>query len=253
MEFDKLVLSILTETSGKRAWDWVTRFSLHHRIQGSPHFHEAAEELLAELRKLNLDEIEQHYYPADGETANWEWLPPYSWEIKSGELWVIEPEKELLGRFDELPMSIVTQSKSCDVTAEVVDVGQGAKQEDYDGKDVEGKIVLMSGSPRVSHDLAIENGAIGLIIYPDVHRAISYPGMTRYDGIWPTKENFKKVTFGFSISYAQALALKDKLKKMKVKVHAKIDAKLYKGELEVVSSAIRGSVYPDEEIISATP
>ncbi|MHA1911425.1 MAG: DUF4910 domain-containing protein [Candidatus Kariarchaeaceae archaeon] len=249
MNFDKLVSLILTETSGKRAWDWVTRFSLHHRIQGSPHFHEAAEELITELRKLNLDEIEQHYYPADGETANWEWFPPYSWEIKSGELWIIEPEKELLGRYDELPMSIVTHSKSCDVKAEVVDVGQGAKQEDYDEKDVKGKIVLLSGSPRVSHDLAIENGAIGLIIYPDAHRAIAYPGMTRYDGIWPNKENFEKVTFGFSISYAQALNLKDKLKKKKVTVHAKIDARLYKGDLEVVSAAIKGSTNSEEEII----
>jgi hypothetical protein len=249
MTFEKLVSLILTETSGKRAWDWVTKFSLHHRIQGSPHFHEAAEELMTELRKLKLDETEQHYYPADGETANWEWFPPYSWEIKSGELWMIEPEKEVLGRFDELPMSIVTHSKSCDVKAEVVDVGQGTTQEDYDGKDVKGKIVLMSGSPRVSHDLAIENGAIGLIIYPDAHRAIGYPGMIRYDGIWPTKENFEKVTFGFSISYAQALILKEKLKKKKVKVHAKIDARLYKGDLEVVSAAIKGSTYPEEEII----
>jgi len=249
MDFERLISTILTETSGKRAWDWVTKFSLHHRIQGSPHFHEAAEELMTELRKLSLDETEQHYYPADGETANWEWFPPYSWEIKSGELWIIEPEKELLSRYDELPMSIVTHSKSCDVTAEVVDVGQGAKQEDYDGKDVKGKIVLMSGSPRVSHDLAIKNGAIGLIIYPDAHRAIGYPGMTRYDGIWPTKENFEKVTFGFSISYAQALTLKEKLKKKKVNVLAKIDARLYKGELEVVSAAIKGSVHPEEEII----
>jgi hypothetical protein len=213
-------------------------------------FDQAAGLILEELKKWELDEINIRHYPADGTTVNWEWYPPYSWVIKSGELWLTEPERELLCRFEEQPISVVTHSESCDITAEVIDVGKGAKTEDYEEKAVSGKIVLMSGSPRVSHDIAVNAGAVGLLIYPDDQRAAGYTSMVRYDGIWPTKENRDKVTFGFSLSNKQFKYLQGLMEEKKsVKVHAKIDARLFKGQLTVISAAIKGTERADEEII----
>ncbi|MHA2053648.1 MAG: DUF4910 domain-containing protein [Candidatus Hodarchaeales archaeon] len=250
MLLSSLVDTVLTEVSGKRAWDWVNNLTRFHRVQGSPGYSEAAKRILKALESLDLDLLELKKYPADGISASWEYFPPYSWKISSGELWLVEPHRELLSRFNELPMSVVTHSESCDITAEIIDVGKGSKKEDYEGKEVKNKIVLMSGSPRKYHDLAIDAGAVGLIIYPEEEKAAGYPDMTLYDGIWPTKENRDKVTFGFSISAAQAVFLKKMLQNgQTVTVHGKIDAQLYNGELEVIDAAIKGTAFFDEEII----
>ncbi|MFW9996918.1 MAG: DUF4910 domain-containing protein, partial [Candidatus Odinarchaeota archaeon] len=229
--------------------DWVSLLSQHHRIQGSPMYDEAAQLVFEELEKLELDEVKLCNYPADGSSATWEWFPPYSWDISAGELWLVEPEREPMCRFDELPMSVVTHSESCDVIAEIIDAGKGENVEDYQGKDVSGKIAMISGSVRKSHDLAVDAGAIGLLIYPDDKRAAGYPTMVRYDGIWPTKENRDKTTFGFSLSNKQAKHLQELMEKGPVKVHAKIDARLFDGQLTVISAAIKGTELPEEEII----
>jgi len=39
---------------------------------------------------------------------------------------------------------LAEDSESADVTAELLDVGEGGKESDYSGKDVKGKIVLTS-------------------------------------------------------------------------------------------------------------
>ena len=52
---------------------------------------------------------------------------------------------------------LAEDSESADVTAELVDVGEGTKESDYAGKDVKGKIVLVSASPGAVQDLAVGN------------------------------------------------------------------------------------------------
>jgi hypothetical protein len=245
-----LINDVLNEVSGKRAWDWVSRISLHHRIQGSPGFSDAAKQILTELKSYQLNEVNIHKYPCDGESKSWEWTPSYSWKIKSAELNLVEPKKELLANFDELPTSVVTHSQSANVIAEVIDIATGDKPEDFEGKDLQGKIVLMSGSTRgKTPNLLHDAGVAGVLIYPPADRAAGYPSMVRYDGFWPDMETREKIPFGFSLSYAQALELKKLLKEGPVKVHAQVDAELYNGELEVLSAAITGTEFPEEEVL----
>jgi len=245
---ESIIDKILTETSGKRAWDNVSRLSVHHRIQASPMYDEAARIIFKELEILGI-EVKLLNFPANGTSASWEWYPPYSWEIKSGNLWIVEPEREQLACFDELPMSVVTHSEKCDITAEIIDVGKGETPEDYKEKDVTGKIVLLSGSPRKCFDIAVDAGAVGLIIYPDEKKSSGHPSLVRYDGMWPDKDNRDKLTSGFSISRDQYLKLKSKMTGETVKVHAQIDARLYSGQMTVISAAIKGTKLPGEEII----
>ncbi len=48
----------------------------------------------------------------------------------------------------------------------LVDVGEGTKESDYAGKDVAGKIVLVSASPGAAQELAVGKfGAVGLVSY----------------------------------------------------------------------------------------
>lgn len=247
-ELKALIDNVLNQVSGKRAWDWVSRISLKHRIQGSPGYHDAAIEILDELKLNGFDNARIHTYPANGKKKFWEWETAISWRINSGSLWIVEPKNEFIVSYDELPMSVVTHSEGCDIQAEVVDIGVGDKAEDY--ADADGKIVLMSGSTRGDMPTWLkQSGAIGCIIYPDEERASGYPDMVRYDGFWPSNKTRDQIQFGFSISLAQAMHLKKLMKESPIKVHAKLDAKLYDGDLEVLTTSIRGTENPDKEII----
>jgi len=133
MDIEKFLNDILSVVNGQRAWDWVAKISQYNRIQASNGYHDSLETVKEELVKMGYNDIEHFKSPADGKTTNWGYDAPYQWEIESGELWITEPEKVKLCDFDDIPTSIITHSKSCDVLAEVVDIGTGDKQEDYGG------------------------------------------------------------------------------------------------------------------------
>jgi len=52
-----------------------------------------------------------------------------------------------LASYEAMPIVLAEDSESADLTAELVDVGEGTKESDYAGKDVKGKIVLVSAQP----------------------------------------------------------------------------------------------------------
>src|SRR5258708_10510399 len=65
-----------------------------------------------------------------------------------------------------MPIVSEEESESADVTAEVVDVGDGAKEADYGGKSVKGKIVFVGAQPGAVQDLAVGKfGAAGIVSY----------------------------------------------------------------------------------------
>ncbi len=248
-DISKFIDDVLNEVSGKYAFDWVSKISQYNRVVGSQDYHKIVEKVMKELVSFGLDEIKLHKYPADGKTKTWEFIVTQSWEITSGELSLIEPKKEILCRFQDIPMCILGRSKGCDVTAGLIDVGKGVKEEEFEGLDVEGKIVLMEAPRLIVPTLYAEKGALGVIVYPSPVRAGGNKGMTIYNRFPAIAEDLEKTTFGFSITFEQGLYLKELLKKGPVKLYAKIDAKIYDGELEVISAAIRGTEKPNEEII----
>lgn len=249
MDLPKLIDNVLNEVSGKNAFDWVGKISQYNRVVGSKDYHDIVKKLLKELETFGLDEIKHHKYPADGKTKTWEWIVTQSWDVKSAELKIIAPKKEIICRFQDIPMCIVGRSKSCDVEAELVDVGKGLSEEDFEDLDVKGKIVLMEAPRIIIPTLYAERGALGVIVYPGPDRAGGIKGMTIYNRFPAIAKDLKKTTFGFSIPFEQGLYLKNLLKKGPIKLYAKVEAKLFDGELEVISASIRGTEKPQEEII----
>jgi hypothetical protein len=240
----------LDEMSGKMAKDHAIEIAKHHRIQASPGFHDAVVYVQEELKKIGLDNAVIEKFPADGKTKYWTYDAIISWKVNSGEIRMIEPVDELLGCYDELAMSLATHSKSTDIIAEVVDVGSGVEDSDYKGKDVKGKMALVSGQARTNHLKAIEHGAIGTIHHPVWDRAAGYPDLVRYNGIWPRQETRDKTTFGFSISDRQYQKIKKLLDEgKKIKVHCKVDAELYDGFSEILTAVFTGTEKPEEETI----
>jgi hypothetical protein len=146
-------------------------------------------------------------------------------------------------------MSVVGYSKSCDIKAELVDVGEGLSEKDFEGKDVNGKLVLMQSPKLALTPFYASKGAEGVIIYPSPERAKGYRDMTVYTRFQADINSLEKSTFGLSIPYEKAMYLKTLLKEGSVKMHAKIDAQLFDGEVEVISAAVLGREIPEEEII----
>jgi len=247
------------ELSGSVARSFVEQISRFHRIQGSIMFHEAAEFVRTELLRLGLRDATIEQFPADGKTKYWTYTSPVGWEVKSAELRLIEPEDKLIVTYEDTPQGLHTFSNATPsegVIAELVDVGAGTKPKDYEGRDVRGKFVLATGRAKLVHEQAIyKYGAIGVITdtityeMPNVRESIDIPDAHAYQAIWPEAEELDKVAFGFSLSKRQGNALRALLKSGKtVKLKAKVDARLFSGNLDVVTATIPGKSKPNEEI-----
>ena len=249
MDIEKYLNDILSEVNGQGAWDWVAKISQFSRIQGSKGYHEIVEIIKNELSRIGYNEIEHFKSPADGKNNAWGYVAAYQWEIESGELWITEPERIKLCDYNEIQTSIVTHSKSCDIIAEVVDIGKGDKKEDYESKDIDGKLILISSPTYKFHSYIESSGALGVIYYPDLKRTGDQLDKRIYNSFFTTHDRLDKAKFGFSISYKQAIYLKELLEKGPVNVHAKINAKFMNGNLEVITTSIRGTEYPEQEII----
>ncbi|MFW9785038.1 MAG: DUF4910 domain-containing protein [Candidatus Heimdallarchaeota archaeon] len=249
MDIEKYLEDILSEVNGQSAWNWVAKISQFSRIQASDGYHEVAEIIKNELLRIGYSEVEHFYSPADGKNNIWGYIAAYQWEIETGELWIIEPERMKLCDYNEIQTSIITHSTSCDVITEVVDIGKGDKKEDYENKDLDGKIIMISSPTYMYHPFVESSRALGVIYYPDLERAGEQINKRIYNSFFTTYDRLENAKFGFSVSYKQAIYLKELLNKGSVKVHAKIDAKFNEGNLEVISTAIQGIKYPEQEII----
>jgi hypothetical protein len=247
------------ELSGSVAKSYVAQISCFHRIQASTMFHEAAEYVKSELLKIGLKDAAIEQFQADGAKKYWTYTSPLGWTVKSAELRLVEPEAILLASYEDVPQSLHTYSNATPsegVVAELVDVGIGTKAADYEGKDVKGKFVLATGRAKSVHEQAVyKYGAAGVITdtvtleIPNVRESLDIPDAHAYQSIWPTAEELDKVTFGFSVSKRQGNQLRTLLRRGKpVKLKAKVDAKLFPSNLDVVTATIPGRSKPNEEV-----
>ena len=255
-----LIAVVKGELSGSKAKSFVVGLTSFHRIQGSPMMMEAAEHVADSLRSMGVDEVEIEQFPADGQTRFWTYTAVMGgWSVRSAELRLVEPEQKLLASFSDIPQSLHTYSKGTPdegVTAELIDVGKGTSDGDYDGKDVRDKIVLATGSAKPVHEEAvIKRGAVGVVThslayeFPGVRESADIPDAHSYQGIWPDARAAMKSTFGFSLSKRQGDELRALLKSGKiVRLHAEVDADLLPGKYSVVNASITGSERPGEEV-----
>jgi aminopeptidase YwaD len=259
VKFMRISEAVKEEISGNVAKSFVAQISRFHRIQASPMFHEAAEYVKTELVNMGLKDAVIEHFPADGKHKYWTHVSPMGWSVKSAELRLMEPEDRVLASYENIPISLHTHSKATPpegVTAELVDVGIGNKPKHYEGKDVKGKFVLAGGGrARLVHEQAVyKHGAAGVITdnvfeMSNVRESLDIPDARGYQSIWPTADEAKKSTFGFSISKRQGNQLRSMLQNGKmVKLKAKVDAELFPSKLDVLTATIQGKSKPQEEV-----
>jgi aminopeptidase YwaD len=131
--------AIINEASGDRAMHHILELVPYPRVRTRAeyegHFRES--EVMARFaREYGFSNVEIESFEAG--QPNWQ-----AWQ---GELWEVKPDLAKICDIHDVAISLMSNSETGDVTAEVIDVGSGSRAEDYEGKDVKGKIVLGSGN-----------------------------------------------------------------------------------------------------------
>ena len=160
-----LTVAVRDELRGKVALDHIYQIATHHRSVGSRGYHEAAAYVAKAAQAAGLQQVETLRFPADGGKTKVldTYQTNHAWEIRGGEA-AIEGETEPFCRYEDIPTCVVEYSSPVDATAELIDVGDGTRADDYAGKNVRGKFVLASG--QASSVLALarkKHGAIGVV------------------------------------------------------------------------------------------
>jgi len=271
---EKDVAALASELSGetaKRNLEGIARF---HRQRGSQGFHEAAELVAERLRAYGLSAVAILQFPADGKIFYGTQRSRPAWDAEMGELaeislepssrlcqegWREEVDKlptegkigvamvclnvNMLASYEAMPIVLAEDSESADVTAELVDVGEGTKESNYAGKDVKGKIVLVSAQPGAVQDLAVGKfGAVGVVSYAQ-NQKTAWWGEDENLIRWGHLETFSEhKTFGFMVSLKTARGMKDRLARgEKIRLHAMVKAGQHRGNYEVVTATIPGA------------
>jgi hypothetical protein len=242
--------------SGEMAKEHVIEITRHHRIQGSRGYRDAGQYVLEQLRAYGFGEDKAwvESFPSDGRIVYQTWQSPSGWDIDFAELRMVEPFEERIVGYPEIGMSLITYSNPGDVTSELVWVGSGTRDADYEGKDVRGKFVLATGyGGEVHRHAVIKYDAAAVVCYLDDYRAQEYPDMLQYTGMWPLTEELEHVTFGFNITNRQGERLRQLLESgQKVVMHGRaagIGLESY--FMDVVVARIEGSEKSDEVLVYA--
>src|ERR1700687_4468958 len=241
----------LSGETAKRNLEGIARF---HRQRGSQGFHSAAELVAERARAYGLSDEAILQFPADGKIFYGTQRSRPAWDAEFAELWEMKNGSATvkIASYEAEPVVLAQDSESADVTADLVDVGEGTKESDYAGKDVKGKIVLTGAQPGAVQDLAVGKfGAAGIVSYAQ-NQKTAWWGEDENLIRWGHLETFSPAkTFGFMVSLKTARALRERLGKgEKILLHAIVKAGQHPGNYEVVPATIPGAdpKLKDEEI-----
>ena len=142
----KPILELLeAELSGGRAREHVAAITRHYRSPGSPGYHAVIEFIADALAQADI-EASIRTFPLDGRTAIHGDTMPLGWEPRGATLSLL-PSGEALVDWSECPSCLPWWCRPTPpegVELEIVDVGTGETDQQYAGRNVQGKAVLVS-------------------------------------------------------------------------------------------------------------
>ncbi|MGH9817314.1 MAG: hypothetical protein ACRD6I_14675, partial [Candidatus Acidiferrales bacterium] len=171
------VAALEQELSGEKAKLNLEFVSRQHRTRGSRPFRAAADYIVAQAKAYGLSDAQVLEFPADGKIFYGTQRSRPAWDAEFAELWELREADGKWQRatryasWDAMPITLAQDSESGEVSADLVDVGEGTSDSDYAGKDVRGKIVLTSQQPGAIAELAVgKYGAAGIVSYAQNQR-----------------------------------------------------------------------------------
>jgi hypothetical protein len=237
------IAALADELSGdtaKRNLEGLARF---HRQRGSEGFHAAAEFIAERARAYGL-QVEILRFPADGAVRYGTQRSRPGWDIDSATLVEIgDRGSTKLADAAAAPIVLAEDSESADVTAALVDVGDGTREADYAGKDVTGRIVLAAQQPGAVAPLAVAaHGAVGIVSYAQ-NQKTAWSGDDDTLIRWGHLDTFSSAkTFAFMVSLKSARSLKARLAQGEtIRLRARVKAGQHPGAYEIVTATLPGT------------
>ncbi|MEA2604681.1 MAG: aminopeptidase YwaD [Acidobacteriota bacterium] len=252
------VRALAAEVSGAAAKRNLQDLTLFHRMRGSRGFRAAAERVRDRAKEYGLSEVEILELPADGTIFYGTQRSRPAWDADFAELWEQRQESgawvdgERIASWEARPIVLAQDSASGEATAELVDVGAGAADGDYQGKDVRGKLVLTSSQPGAVYKLAVDKlGAAGIVSY----------AQNQVTGWWKEDESLVRwghldtfpppKTFAFMVSLKQARAWQERLVAgQPVRLRASVRAGQHPGAYSIATAVIPGADRTHEIVLS---
>ncbi|MCL4523743.1 MAG: DUF4910 domain-containing protein [Acidobacteria bacterium] len=256
---EKDVAALAAELSGETAKRNLEGISRLHRTRGSRPMRAAVELIVERAKAYGLEEVKIEEFAADGKIFYGTQRSRPPWDAEFAELWEMKQEDGKWipavrwGDWDAQPLTLAQDSESADVTAELVNVGNGTAESDYAGKDVRGKIVLVAAQPGAVARLAVgKYGAAGIVSYAQNQRT-AWWGENENLIRWGHLETFAaEKTFAFMVSPKTARLWRERLARSeKIMMHAVVKAGQHPGVYSIPSAAILGAdpKLREEEIV----
>jgi len=247
----------INEISGERAKDYVTEISQYHRIEGAyenTDYEKAVSYVMSVLTEAGVKDIQLHTYLSDGFKTYGTWLSHVGFRVSSAKLHLVQPYQSKWCDYAEIALCLMPYSNGSGVDeAEVAYMRKGTSDEDYEGKDVKGKIVFVDrgNAVAVMRQAVMKKGALGIVMgFSGNKERGKFPDLVELNRLYVTGEETESSTWGFSLSKAQTDSLKELVQSdQKVMMRAEVDAETFSGNMPIISAAIKGSKYPDQEII----
>lgn len=245
--------AIADEASGDAALETVEGLTQFHRQRGSRGYHSAATLVAGRARAYGLSGVEILRFPADGRIFYGTQRSRPGWDADRGELTeVVDGRTVTLASHAAMPVALAQDSVSAEVTAELVDVRAGTNEADYAGKDVRGKLVLVTAQPGAVQDLAVGRFGAAGIVSAAQNQATAWSGENQDQVRWGHLGTFSEhPTFAFMVSLRTAAGLRARLAAgERVRLRASVEAGQHPSAYEVVTATIPGSDprLKDEEI-----
>lgn len=252
----RVLRSLINEVSGA--------LQMHHIMElgGYPRDRQADEYLGTYFETQYIYDRAVEYGFSDVRIERWPSTSPL-WDGQMGELWMVEPEERLVISYRDITTALAPNSSSGEWTGELVFVGEGNRDSDYEGKDIKGNFVLTSGSPRRMYNLAVKKyGAAGLLSYSTISHPFEIPDKITWNSL-PTGGGFMGMgqqdttpppeAFGFNLSPRigqELLSLYNRMQgRRKIIMKAVVKAEEQDADNELVTALIPGDGSTDEEIV----
>jgi len=238
------------ESSGAAPYENLRYLTGLHRVPATPEFDQAAQFILQRAREYGLADAHSEQFAIDG-TKRYGLMRSYlAWTVEEARLWEVRPQHLLLGDWKTDPIHLADYSHSADVERELVDVGNGASEGDYSGKDVRGKIVLADGVlARVQEFAIAQHGAVG-IVSDMPNQTTAWSGLDTTVVRWGHLDARQPSGFAFMVSHQTAEALRSRSRGSEpVILNAHAKATVGPGHWTVVTGTIPGTDSAAAEIV----
>src|SRR6478672_13868785 len=215
------------EANGAAPYENLRYLTRLHRVPATAEFDQAAQFVQQRAREYGLADVQSEQFRIDGKTQYGLMRSYLGWTVEAGQLWEVRPQHLLLGDWTTDPVRLADYSRTADVEAALVDVGEGSHEADYSGKDVRGKIVLADGVLARVQALAVAKYGAAGIVSDMPNQSTAWSGLDRTVVRWGHLEARQPGGFAFMVSRDTAESLRARLRAgEQIVLHAEVKAEV---------------------------